>query len=116
MVVVQIIVPAVDGAVISNNSQTRFEAKAWDTAVGTTNGKGIIRVKFWFSGPRDLGHPAGNPRVENSVRYCAFTGTGTCNTMTGALFNSLPSGIYTMYVQATGVSGDSDVVTITFVK
>jgi hypothetical protein len=115
-VVVNITVPDVDGAVITNDSQTRFEARAWDTSVGTTNGDGIIHVNFWFSGPRNLGHPAGNPRVENSVRYCAFSGTGTCNHMGGGLLSSLPSGIYTMYVQATGVSGVSDVVTITFVR
>lgn len=110
---VQILVPN-ESDIISNAGQTKFEAKAWDTASGTNNGDGITRVDFWFSGPDDLGHPAGNPYHENAVRYCAFGGTSNCNPM-GAIFSSLPSGTYTMYAQATGASGVSGVSFVTFI-
>jgi hypothetical protein len=123
-VVVTFILPDVDEYVISHNSFTKFEVYAWDTAVGTTNGKGIDHVDFWFT---YVGVPipplpdAGSPQRQGAVRYCAFTGTGTCLTMNGKFgantYNDLLPGTYTMYVQAYGiVSGDSGVVTITFVK
>lgn len=37
--------------VITNISQTNFEAIAWDPNVGTSNGNGIQKVEFTFSGP-----------------------------------------------------------------
>jgi hypothetical protein len=122
-VLVQILVPASDGAIVSGNGQTRFEAKAWDTSVGTANGQGITHVKFWFTyagGPIAPLPSAGSPHVENSVRYCAFGGTGTCNrvndTYGPTTYANLPSGNYVMYVQAVGVDGTSDVYTRTFSK
>ncbi len=122
-VVVQIVDPASDGALINNNAGTSFEAQAWDTAVGTTNGDGIDHVNFWFTyggSPISPLPDAGSPQVQSAVRYCAFTGTGTCLTVNGWLggspYDSLPDGTYTMYVQAWGVSGDSGVITRTFEK
>jgi hypothetical protein len=121
---VQFIVPAADGDTIINNSDTDFEVHAWDTAVGTTNGDGIDHVDFWFTyagGPIPPLPDAGSPTHQDSVRYCAFTGSGSCLTVNGKYgsntFNDLLIGTYTMYVRAYGtVSGDSGVVTITFVK
>jgi hypothetical protein len=119
---VLIVDPVADGDIVSNNSQTKFEAQAWDTAMGTTNGDGIINVIFWFTfagGPVPPLPDAGSPEVQLAVRYCAFTGAGTCSTIDGHFggspFGSLLSGTYTMYVQATGVSGVSDIFTRTFV-
>ncbi|HEX7395385.1 MAG TPA: hypothetical protein VF313_10695 [Anaerolineaceae bacterium] len=121
VVIVNIIIPAADGNVISNNADTAFEAQAWDTAVGTTNGDGIDHVNFWFTFAGGAIPPlpdAGSPDVLNSVRYCAFGGKSNCGTMNGnynsETFNNLSSGIYTMYVRAWGVSGVSDVYTRTF--
>jgi hypothetical protein len=118
---VQIVDPGSDGAVVSNNSDTTFEAEAWDTAVGMTNGDGINHVYFWFTFAGAPVHPlpdAGDPQVQNDVRYCPFTGTSTCLTMDDTLgagtFSSLTPGTYTMHVQASGSSGVSEVYTRTF--
>jgi hypothetical protein len=115
--------PATDGQLVSNDSDTRFEVEAWDTAVGATNGDGIDHVHFWFTyegGPPPAPLPdSGSPQNQIAVKYCAFTGAGACKTINGqyggSAFGSLPIGTYTMYVQAWGtVSGDSGVVSITF--
>jgi hypothetical protein len=104
---------------VGSNNQTRFEAKAWDT--GPNNGDGIYHVNFWFThngAPIAPLPSAGSPRIENSVRYCAFSGTGTCNrvndTYGPTTYANLPHGNYVMYVQAVGVDGTSDVYTRTF--
>jgi hypothetical protein len=122
-VVVNIIVPAADGNVVSNNGDTAFEAQAWDTAVGTSNGDGIDHVNLWFTFAGGAIPPlpdAGSPAVLYSVRYCAFGGTSNCKTMNynynSEIFKTLSSGIYTMYVRAWGVSGVSNVYTRTFEK
>ena len=118
-VLVHILVPASNGATVGSNNQTRFEAKAWDT--GPNNGDGIYHVNFWFThngAPIAPLPSAGSPRIENSVRYCAFSGTGTCNrvndTYGPTTYANLPHGNYVMYVQAVGVDGTSDVYTRTF--
>ncbi|MGA2505742.1 MAG: hypothetical protein ABSG01_16805 [Anaerolineales bacterium] len=122
-VVVNILVPGSDGTVINNNSDTAFEAEAWDTAVGTSNGAGITLVDFWFTLdglpipplPDSL-----SPQHQSTPHYCAFTGTGTCLTINGhyggSAFGNLPTtGTYTMYVQAWGnISGTSGIITRTF--
>jgi hypothetical protein len=122
-VVVNILVPGSDGTVINNNSDTAFEAEAWDTAVGTSNGAGITLVDFWFTLdglpipplPDSL-----SPQHQSTHHYCAFTGTGTCLTINGhyggSAFGNLPTtGTYTMYVQAWGnISGTSGIITRTF--
>ncbi len=116
---VNIIVPPSDGA-DTPQGQTHFEAEAWDTAVGTINGDGITHVNFWFSDSG--GNPvsglasAGSPTVQNSARFCAFGGSGTCSLMTPGIYSALAVGTYTMYVDAFGISGSSGVATITFVK
>jgi hypothetical protein len=123
-VVVQFINPATDGVTVTNNSQTDFEVWAWDTAVGTTNGDGIDHINFWFTYgglPVSPLPDAGFPQTESAVWYCAFTGDGPCSTMNAHfgsdVFGGLSPGTYTMYVQAYGTkSGDSGVVSITFVK
>ncbi len=122
-VVVEFVKPATDGETVSNNSDTDFEVKAWDTAVGTTNGDGITHVNFWFTydgSPISPLPDVGSPEVQSVVKYCAFTGVGTCLTINGkyggSAFGDLPTtGTYMMYVEAWGsVSGSSGVVTRTF--
>ena len=118
-VYVSIIVPASDGTTLTDVSQTDFEAQAWDTSAGTGNGDGIIHVYFWFSDSHGH-HVPGLPDVhhkkrEDSVKYCAFSGLGTCNTMNPFTFSHLTADTYTMYVQAYGVSGTSGVIPRTFV-
>ncbi len=107
-VVVSIIVPAANGDHISDHTQTGFQATAHDTAVGSNDGDGIDHVDFWFSGPDDFGHPAGNPHTENHTPFCSFNSAGpNCHKLSAEEYALLPSGTYTMYVQATS---DSDVV------
>jgi hypothetical protein len=118
VVIVNIIVPASDGTSPSQG-QTHFEADAWDTAVGTTNGDGITHVNFWFSdsalNPVSGLPDVGSPMVQNAARYCAFGGSGTCQHMNPATFTALLPDTYIMSVQAYGVSGTSGIVTRTFV-
>jgi hypothetical protein len=102
-----------------NHGQSDFEAQAWDTSVGTGNGDGIQHVYFWFSdslGQAVPGLPdSGGKFEQHSVKYCAFSGTVNCQTMPSGIFNNLPADTYTMYVQAVGDSGTSDIYTQNFI-
>jgi hypothetical protein len=84
--------------------------------MGGGDGFGIDHVDFWFSGPDDFGHPAGNPHTETHAPFCAFSNAGICHTLNAAEYAALPSGTYTMYVEAWGIdSSDSGVITRTFI-
>jgi hypothetical protein len=101
----ELLVP-VNGAVITSQSQTAFEAQAWDTLVGTNNGDGIQSVVFIITN-------SGGTQILNSsqgaVRYCAFTGTGSCNTWSAppatVNWTSLPNGTYTISARAFAPDG-----------
>ena len=112
--------PPSNGTPYSTYDQTIFEAQAWDTSVGTGNGVGIRYVYFWFSdssGDHVLGLPNdGSPVRQGHIKYCAFTGTTTCQSMDSDTFDSLvPGDLYTMYVQVEATSGiTSGIYTRTF--
>ena len=111
-VMVNIIDPNPDGEIIYTEDQMAFEAYAYNPDYGNSNGQGIARVRFWFTGPTAI--PA---RVESFLAYCAFGGNGPCDTIGSTIpFTSLVDGTYTIYAQATGVDGRiSAVVSRTFV-
>lgn len=103
--------PPTDGT-HPTQGQTHFEAEAYDPAHGTSfatdNGAWISHVNFWFTD--HLGNPVtglpsvGSPEIQSSVKYCAFSGTGTCQVMNPATYSTL-NDTYTMYVQVYGDSG-----------
>ena len=103
--------------------QTHFEVQAYDpahgTSFGTDNGVGISHVNFWFTdhlGNQVPGLPSiGSPEIQVSVKYCAFTGTGTCLPMNAGTYSTL-NDTYTMYVQVYATSGAiSPIYTRTFI-
>ncbi|HEY5158141.1 MAG TPA: hypothetical protein VII93_09305 [Anaerolineales bacterium] len=103
--------------------QTHFEAQAYDPALGTSfstdNGAGISHINFWFTdhlGNLVVGLPSvGSPEIQTSVKYCAFTGTGTCLHMDAGTYSAL-NDTYTMYVQVYATSGAiSSIYTRTFI-
>ncbi len=94
---VKIINPATDGTVITSRSQTRFEAEAWDTAVGTTNGAGVEKVEFRLLDPNGKRIKS---KTESQVRYCAFGGNRTCYRMSKSLWKKLVNGVYTLQARA----------------
>jgi hypothetical protein len=87
------IVNPVDGQSISEQSETAFEAVAWDTGVGTNNGDGIDQMHLVILDPS--GNAVVN-RTDASVPYCAFGNQSPCPTMGNTQWNSLPNGTYTM--------------------
>ena len=104
---IEIVVPGIDGVTITNKSQTRFEAFAWDTTVGLSNGDGIERVDFEIVGPGGL---IVVTQPEYIASYCAFDGNGPCNDWdddNGAAidFWNAPDGEYTIYARALSDSG-----------
>lgn len=111
---IEITVPAQSETVITNASQTNFEAVAWNPLYGNGNGDGISDVSFWFTGPGTI--PA---RTDASSRYCAFgaPGNSPCRTMDQVvIFTSMPSGVYTIFARAQGIDGRySDIVSKTFI-
>jgi hypothetical protein len=101
--------PSTSGTTIHNNSQTHFQAQAYDPNVGTHDGDGINHINFWFSGPTNIGS-----HTENVKPFCAFGDNGTTcynmNHMYPGLFGNLQSGTYTMHAQALANSGSSSAV------
>jgi hypothetical protein len=107
-IILELLVP-VNGAVITLQSQTAFEAQAWDTLVGTWNGAGIegggsvIFIITNSSGTQILNTSQG------AVKFCAFTGTGSCNTWTAppatVSWAALPNGTYTIQARAFAPDG-----------
>jgi hypothetical protein len=103
---IEIVSPNPSGVTITNVSQTRFEAIAWNPPYGSTNGDGIKNITFWFAGPGTI--PG---RTESGKAYCAFSGNGPCNTMDSVVdWRSLPNGTYTIYARATGVDDRLSVI------
>lgn len=107
--VVQIVVPS-NGATITNVGQTRFEAIAYDPAVGTNNGNGITNVSF--SIVQLTGGTFTHSRTEGAPAYCAFSGDGPCNTAPN--WAAMTPGTYRMTVTATAPGKPSVTVTVEF--
>lgn len=104
-VVVDIVIPGVDGIVITDISQTQFEAFAWDAAVGTNNGDGIQTVYFEITGPGGI-----VVLIEDEffVQYCIFGNNGPCDYWDDSAFISFedaPNGTYTIRARALSTSG-----------
>ena len=83
---------------------TVFEAEAWDTGVGVSNGDGINRVHFAIVD--SVGTTMLN-RNEGVAGYCAFSGNFPCNDMDDwGAWDTWANGTYTMWVWArSSVSG-----------
>lgn len=96
-VYVEITNPAT-GAVITDISQTRFEAIAYNPNVGTNNGDGIANVQFQIYDPNNN---LISSRTESAVAYCAFSGNSPCSTMPTSLWDTLNNGIYEIRARAT---------------
>jgi hypothetical protein len=110
---VDIVVPAVSGAIISDVDDTRFEARAWDPLIGTSNGDGIDYVRLWLYSPTFTLLTVND---QFSVRYCMYNGTVTCNRMPGGQFSALTNGTYTIYAMAWATDGRaSALVSKTFI-
>ena len=135
---VEITYPLIDGQLINDIADTRFEAEAWDPnecAANTTTacydayqgsgGPGISNVRFWIysedAGVTLFGGTSGSPgsRTEGQVGYCAFGGNSPCEEWDGTAFSldwgSAPNGTYTIDVEATATSGAKATDSITFV-
>jgi hypothetical protein len=91
-----------NGQVITLQDETNFEARSWDTGVGTTNGAGIDRMHIVIFNPNNPTTALVN-RTDTSAPYCTFGNASPCPKMSNALWNSLPNGTYTMI--AWGRSG-----------
>lgn len=97
---IDITVPGIDGVTITNLTQTRFEASAWDTTVGTNNGDGIQQVEFEITGPGGI---LVIVSTEFFVAYCAFGANGPCDVWDASAstsFASAPDGVYTIRARA----------------
>jgi hypothetical protein len=107
---IDIIVPDVDGTILSTANDTRFEAVAYDPGVNPSspqNGDGILQVEFWFNGPTGI-----SGSTDGAVRYCAFGGNGPCNTIESLMsFYTLAPGTYTIWARATAYDGVRTAVT-----
>ena len=105
---VDIIIPS-EGQIITDRSQTGFEAEAW---VGNTriNGKDIQRVEF-------IVQSTGRTQTEFIVLYCAFGGDSVCNLMSEKDWKKMKDGSYTIKARAcSAISGDcTGWVTKTFI-
>lgn len=103
---VRITTPSVNGQTITSLEETRFQAEAWDTTVGTNNGDGIAAVAFEIYDP-DNKYIFGS--IDYTKSYCTFQGDGPCEPMaprpgftTIPDFSSLPNGLYTLRARAQG--------------
>ncbi len=101
-----VIVPPTDGAVITNVAETKFEAEAWDSTVGITNGSGITSVAFiLYDSIGNIVH------TYNDVTplYCAFGGNVVCG-------NSAASGVTlnsdTYTIEATAFTDTGGTLTV----
>lgn len=109
---VELVEPQNDGNILTDRSQTRFEAIAYDTGMAPVNGNGINRVYFWIYKPDGTLLRSRNDRA---LRYCAFGGNSTCNMMGSTMWNGLENGVYSILAQALGLNGIwSEVVQKTF--
>lgn len=113
---VNIKVPA-DGATITSVGQTKFEAEAWDTTVGTTNGSGIDRVVITVTRVGATGPFASV--TDYNKQYCLFG--GSCSQMdssgSSSTWSRFTAGQYSVTARAYAKSGAiSDPVTVTITR
>jgi hypothetical protein len=101
-VYIDIVVPPVSGATLTDVDETRFESRAWDPLIGTSNGDGIEHVRMWLYSPSMA---LLNVNDQFFVRYCLYNGTVTCNRMPGGQFSALTNGTYTIYAMAWADDG-----------
>jgi hypothetical protein len=117
---IQIVNPAADGAIISAESQTRFEVVAYNEVVGMDNGDGVNRVEFqiYRGSSQILQH------TETQEAYCCFNGNSPCPTWqrwngstdySTRRWSQLSDGNYTLQVRVLWTTGVwSDWVVRTF--
>ena len=92
-VYVEITYPEQDD-VITASSQSGFEAVAWDTGQGNSNGDGIDRVSLILIDPEGAVIQAVD---EASVPYCMWGSSGSsCDPMDPAIWDTLIEGTYTL--------------------
>jgi len=103
----KIVNPPNDGATITGNDETMFEAAAWDPAVGTTNGDGITSITFIIY---DSTGNTLHTYTDVTSSYCAFGGDGPCNDAASASI-TLSSDTYTL--EATMLTNAGETVTVT---
>lgn len=109
---VEIVEPQNDGNILTDRSQTRFEAIGYDTGMAPLNGNGISRIYFWIYKPDGTLLRSSN---DITLRYCVFGGKGPCYMMGSTMWNGLINGVYTIMAQALGSNGIwSEVVQKTF--
>ena len=93
------IINPVGNPTITDRSQTRFQAVAWDPVTGTWDGAGINRVQFRILGPA----PSTTQRdfaTEYAQAYCGFGGNSPCSMMDQNYWDSWPNGTYTIQARA----------------
>jgi hypothetical protein len=108
---VQIVAPS-DGASINGLGQTRFQAIAYDPAIGTTDGAGITSVDF--SLVQLSGGAYSFSSSDNGAQYCAFGGNGPCGT--APAWGSMASGTYRLTATANASGKPSVTASVTFTK
>jgi hypothetical protein len=108
---IQITVPS-NGASISGVGQTRFQAIAYDPAVGTTDGMGISSVDF--SLVQLSGGSYSFSVNEGQAAYCVFGGNGPCST--APAWASMTPGTYRLTATANAPGKPSVTVSVTFTK
>ena len=107
----KIINPSSDGATITSNAETMFEAEAWDPAIGTNNGDGITSITFVIY---DSIGTTIHTSTDMAASYCEFGGNNNCNDAASAGV-LLSSGTYTLEVTMLTDAGETKTLTRTFV-
>jgi hypothetical protein len=108
---VEITVPS-DGASLNGVGQTRFQAIAYDPAVGTSDGAGITSIDFSLVQLSGGAYSFGS--TDNSAQYCVFGGDGPCST--APAWGSMTSGTYQLTATANAPGKPSVTVSVTFTK
>jgi Tol biopolymer transport system component len=99
--VIQITVPPTDNAPITTTDQTRFQAVAYNPAVGTTDGAGIQQVEFEI---RDSTNALLYSFTDTTAAYCAFGGGSPCSAAPGPISSAAP-GTYMLLARAKTTGG-----------
>ena len=108
---VEITVPS-DGATLNGVGQTRFQAIAYDPAVGTSDGAGISSIVFSLVQLSGGSYSFGV--TEGQAAYCVFGGNGPCNT--APAWSSMTPGTYQLTATANAPGKPSVTVSVTFTK
>jgi hypothetical protein len=108
---VEITVPS-DGATLNGVGQTRFQAIAYDPAVGTSDGAGITSIVFSLVQLSGGSYSFGV--TESQGAYCVFGGNGPCNT--APAWGSMTPGTYRLTATANAPGKPSVTVSVTFTK